>query len=148
MSWLCLWTVWKETLLVRMRFLRTQIREPQIWEDWKCSRLLPLVALALRGPQKALQWLLFQLLRYSFCTICWTGIQRLALTLHEHKRLFFPHRLALHHLLCYHIDFMWQLSEGTSWVFSSSLCDSLFDLQLRLWSGTCSKMCCCCCCCC
>ena len=87
-----------------MRFLRTQIREPQIWADWKCSRLFPLVALALRGPQKALQWLLFQLIRYSFCTICWTGIERLALKLHEHERLLFPHRLAFYHLLCYHID--------------------------------------------
>ena len=93
-----------EILLVSTRFLRTQIREPQIWADWKCSRLVPLVALALRGPQKALQWLLFQLLRSSFCTICWRGIEKLALTFHERKRLFFPHRLALYHLLCYHID--------------------------------------------
>ena len=93
-----------ETLLVSMRFLRTQITEPQIWAGWKCSRLLPLVALALRGPQKALQWLLSQLPRYSFCTICWTGIERLALTLHKYERLFFPHRLALHHPVCYHID--------------------------------------------
>ena len=60
--------------------------------------------LALSGPEKACQWLLSQLHRYSFCTIHWTGIERLTLTLHEHERLFFPHRPALHHLLCYHID--------------------------------------------
>ena len=34
------------------------------------SRLLPLVTLALSGPEEALQWLLSQLLRYSFCGIC------------------------------------------------------------------------------
>ena len=28
----------------------------------------------------------------------------MALKLHEHERLFFPHRLAFYHFLCYHID--------------------------------------------
>ena len=101
LSRLCLQTIWMEALLVSMRFLRTQIMEFQICADWKCSRLLRLVALALSGPEKALQQLLFQLLRYSFCTICWTRIERLNLILHER---FYPHRLALHNLLCYHID--------------------------------------------
>ena len=32
-------------------------------------QLLPLVTLALSGPEKALQWLLPQLLKYSFCEI-------------------------------------------------------------------------------
>ena len=105
MSRLCLWIVWMETLLVSVRFPRTQTRELQIWAGWKYIGLLPLVLLALSGPGKARQWLLSQLLRYSFCTICWTGIERLTLTLHEHERLFFfPHRPVLHHLLCYHID--------------------------------------------
>ena len=49
-----------------MRFLRTQIGEPQIWADWKHSKLLPLVVLALSGPEKALWWLLFQFLRFFF----------------------------------------------------------------------------------
>ena len=47
--------IWMDALLVNMRFLRTQIREPQIWADWKCSRLIPLVMQALCGPKKALQ---------------------------------------------------------------------------------------------
>ena len=86
------------------RLQRTQIGEPQIWADWECGWLLPLVVLALSGSQKTLQWLLSQFLRYSFCTISWIGIDRLTLTPHEHEQLFFSHRLALHHLLCYQID--------------------------------------------
>ena len=31
---------------------------------------------------------------------------------------------------------MWQLSEGTSWVF----CSSVYDLSLLLWSGICSRI--------
>ena len=31
--------------------------------DWKCNVLLPLVALALSGPEETLQWFLFQLLK-------------------------------------------------------------------------------------
>ena len=65
-----------ETLMVSMIFLRTQIGEPQIWADWKHSRLLPLVMPALSEPEKALWWLLFQFLRFFFfCTLCWTGIE-------------------------------------------------------------------------
>ena len=95
-----------------MRFLRTQIGTPQIWADWKCIGFLPVVALALSRPEKALQWLWSQLLRYSFCTVCWTGIKRMMLTLHEYERRFFPHRLALHHLLCYHIDLCGNSQKG------------------------------------
>ena len=101
-----------EALLVSMRFLRTQFEEPQIWADWKWSRLLPLVVLALRGPEKALRWLSSQFLRYSFCTVCWSGIEMLTLTHHEHERLFFPHRPALHHLLCYRIDSCGNFQKG------------------------------------
>ena len=36
----------------------------------KHSGLLPLVRLALSGPEETLQWLLSQLVRYSFCGIC------------------------------------------------------------------------------
>ena len=45
------------------KVFRTQIGNCRIWSDWKCDGLLPLVALALSGPEEALQWLLFQLLR-------------------------------------------------------------------------------------
>ena len=34
--------------------LRTQIRNYRIWSDWKCNGLLPLVALALNGPEETL----------------------------------------------------------------------------------------------
>ena len=34
------------------------------------------------------------------------------LTLHEYERRFFPHRLALHHLLCYHIDLCGNSQKG------------------------------------
>ena len=101
LSWLCPLSMWIKARLVTMRFLKTQIGNCRIWSNWKCKGLLPLVALALSGPEKDLQWLLFQLLRYSFCTICWTRIERLNLIPHER---FYPRRLALHHLLCYHID--------------------------------------------
>ena len=43
------------------------------------SRLLPLVTLVLGGQGKALQWLLSQLLRYSFCGICGNELEGLAL---------------------------------------------------------------------
>ena len=35
--------------------------------------------LALSGPEKALQWLLFQLLRYFFCGICGNELEGLVL---------------------------------------------------------------------
>ena len=38
----------------------------RIWSDWKCNRLLPLVALALSGLEEALWWPLSQLPRHSF----------------------------------------------------------------------------------
>ena len=50
LSRLCLWSMWREALLLTMRFLRTQIGNCRIWSDWKCKGLLPLVALALSGP--------------------------------------------------------------------------------------------------
>ena len=54
LSWLCLLSIWIEALLVTMRFSRTQIGNCRIWSDWKCNGLLPLVALALSGPEGAL----------------------------------------------------------------------------------------------
>ena len=71
-----------------------EIPEDTVWGTSDLGRLeiqwaSSLVVLALRGPEKVLQWLLSQFLRYSFCTICWTGIEILTLTHHEHERLFF-----------------------------------------------------------
>ena len=64
------------------------------------SRLLPLVTLALSGPEEALQWLLSQLLRYCFCGIWGNELKGLALITRGQKSLF-PHWPALHHLFCY-----------------------------------------------
>ena len=41
--------------------------------------LLPLVALALGGPEEALRWLLSQLLRHFFVEICGNELEGLAL---------------------------------------------------------------------
>ena len=83
-----------ETLMVSMIVL-TQIGEPQIWADWKHSRLLPLVVPALNEPEKALWWLLFQFLRFFF--FLYTLLdrnRRLTLTLHKHERLFFSSQVS------------------------------------------------------
>ena len=109
LSWLCLWSVWTEALLETMRFLRTQIRDCRIWLDWKCNGPLPLVVLAPRRPEKALQGLLFQLLRYFFCGMCGNELEGLALIAWGQKSLL-PHCPALHHLFCYHIHW-----SGNTW---------------------------------
>ena len=49
------------------------------YSDRKYSGLLPLVTLAFRGPEEALQRLLSQLLRYSFCGNCGNELEGLAL---------------------------------------------------------------------
>ena len=79
LSWLCLPSMWIEALLVTMRFLRTQMGNGRIWSDWKYSGLLPLVVLALGRPEKALEWLLSQLLRYFFSGSCGHELEILAL---------------------------------------------------------------------
>ena len=58
--------------------------------------------LALSGPDKVLQWLLSQLLIYSFYVICGNELEVLALVAQGQKSLF-PHWPALHHLFCYHL---------------------------------------------
>ena len=100
LSWLCLWSLWIEALLVTMRFWRTQVRNCSIWLDWKYNGLLPLVVLALSGPEEALWWLLYQLPRYSFCGTCENELEGLALEAWGQKSLFllWP---TLHHLFCY-----------------------------------------------
>ena len=76
------------------------ISEVKGYSDWKYNEFLPLVTLALSGPEEALQWLLSQLLRYSFCGICGNELEGLALITRGQKSLF-PHWPALHHLSCY-----------------------------------------------
>ena len=82
------------------KVFRTQIRICRIWSGWKCNGLLSLVALALSGPEKALQWLLFQLLRYPSCGICGNELEGLALVAWGQKSPF-PRWPNLHHLFCY-----------------------------------------------
>ena len=99
----------KLELVVRKCLARSQklgscssrsISEVKGYSDWKCNGLLPLVTLALSGPEEAFQWLLSQLFRYSFCKICGSELDGLALITRGQKSLF-PHWPALHHLYCY-----------------------------------------------
>ena len=101
LSWLCLWSMWIEVLLVIMRFLRTQIKNFRIWSDWKYSGLLPLVVLALSRLEKALWWLLSHLPRYSFCGICGNELEGLALKITWGQKSLFPRWPTLYHLFCY-----------------------------------------------
>ena len=59
--------------------VRWSISEVKGYSDRKYSGLLPLVKLALSGPEEALLWLLSQLLRYPFCGICGNELEGLAL---------------------------------------------------------------------
>ena len=59
-----------ESLEARWSSSFNSISQVKGYSDRKYSRLLPLVMLALSGPEEALQWLLSQLLRYSSCGIC------------------------------------------------------------------------------
>ena len=68
--------------------------------DGKCSSLLPLVMSALSEPEETFQWLLSQLLRYSFCGICWNELEGLAL-ITQRKNSLFPHLPPLLHLFYY-----------------------------------------------
>ena len=101
LSRLCLLSMWIETLLVTMRFLRTQIGNCKMWSDWKWYGLL-LVVLALSRAEEALWWLLSQLLRYFFCGIRGNELEGLVLVAWGQKSLF-PHWPALHNFFCYHI---------------------------------------------
>ena len=47
------------------------------YSDREYNGLLPLVMVALNGPEEALEWLFSQLLRYSFCGIFGNELQRL-----------------------------------------------------------------------
>ena len=77
------------------------------------------------------------ILRYSFCTISWTGIERLTLTHHECEQLFFPHRLTLHHLFCYQIDACGNSQKGYNGFSIHPFMTCHFYLQAKI----CSRMC-------
>ena len=77
LSCLCCLSMWIKALLVTMRFLETQIGSCRIWSDWKCSGLLPLVLLALSGPEEALWWFLSQL-RHFFLWNLWKSTGRIS----------------------------------------------------------------------
>ena len=96
--------------------VRWSISEVKGYSDWKCNGFLPLVTLALSGPEEAFQWLLSQLFRYSFCKICGNELDGLALITRGQKSLF-PHWPALHHLFCYHLYWC-----GDAWKEHLSLC--------------------------
>ena len=61
----------------------------------------------------------------------------MTLTLHEHERLFFPHRPALHHLLCYHIDSCGNSQKGYNGFSIHPFMTCHFYLQAKI----CSRMC-------
>ena len=87
--------------------------------------------LALTGPEEDFQWLLSQLLRYSFCGICWNELERLGLITRGQKSLF-PHWPALHCPFCYCL--YWG---GDAWKEHLSF----MFIPVLLWSGICSGSC-------
>ena len=118
-----------------MRFLMAQIGNCRIWPDWKCNGLLLLVALARSGPEEALWWLLFKLLRYSFCGICRNKLEGLVLIAQGKKDPFFLTGQPSPPLL---LSIYWRggIQEGHLGC-CSSLYDSLLLLQSGLYLGMC-----------
>ena len=106
-----------EAVLVSMRILRTQMGKCRIWSNWKCSGLLPLVVLALTGPEEALWWLLSQLPRHSFCGICGNELEVLALVAWGQKSLPSLAKPFVSHILA-----RWR-SERAAWSLSTPLWD-------------------------
>ena len=89
-----------ESLEARWRSSSKNISLVKYHSDGKYSGLLPLVTLALSELEEIFQWLLSQLLRYSFCGTCWNELEGLAI-ITQGKKSLFPHLPALHHLFCY-----------------------------------------------
>ena len=121
--------MWIEALLLTMSFLRTEIRNCRLWSYWKYKGLPPLVVLTVSGSEKALQWLLSQLLRYSFCGICRNELEGLDLVAWGQKSLF-PRWATLHNLFYYHIYWCSDTQNG-----HLGCCSSLYDSPLLLWPG-------------
>lgn len=63
----------------RWSYSSKSISDVKGYLDWKYNGFLLLVTLALSGPEEAFQWLLSQLLRYSFCGICGNELEGMAL---------------------------------------------------------------------
>ena len=133
LSGLCLLSMWIKAQLVTMRFLRILIENYTICSDWKCNGLLPLVVLAVSRPEKALQWLLSQLPRCSFCGICGKELEGLDLVAWGQKSIF-PHWPSLYHLFCYHIYWRGDTQKGHLG-YCSSLYDSPLQLKSAVYSG-------------
>ena len=127
LSWLCLIAMEIEALFVTLRFLRTQMGTCRIWSDWKCSEPLPLGVLAISGPEETLWWPLPQLLRYFFLWKLWEWTERIGPSLRT-KITFSSVADPLPPLLLSQMLAWWH-SEGTSWVFCSSLYNSPLLLQ-------------------
>ena len=107
------------------------ISEVKGYADWKYNEFLPLIMLALSRPEEAFQWLLSQLLRYSFCGVCGNEMEGLALITRGQKSVF-PHWPVLRHLFCYCLYWC-----GDAWKEHLSF---IFMLVL-LWSGIYSGLC-------
>jgi len=118
-----------------VRFLRTQTRNCRIWSDWKYRGLPPLIVPVLSRPEKALQWLLPQLLRYSFCGICGNELEGLALVARGQNSLFLRWA-TFHNLFCCHIYWCGDTQKG-----HLGCCSSLYDSPCLLQSGLYSEMC-------
>ena len=127
----CLTLLGVECLEARWNSSPKSISQVKGYSDRKYSTLLPLVMLALSGPEEALQWLLSQLLRYSFCGVCGNEMEGLALITRGQKSVF-PHWPVLRHLFCYCLYWC-----GDAWKEHLSF---IFILVL-LWSGIYSGLC-------
>ena len=116
---------------VRWSSSSRSISEVKGYLDWKYNGFLTPITLALSGPQEDFQWLLSQLLRYSFFKICGNELEGLALITGGQKSLF-PHWPALHHLFCYRLYWC-----GDTWKEHLSF----MFIPVLLWSGIYSGSC-------
>ena len=82
-----------------------------IFEVNEYNEFLSLVMLALSGPEEAFQWLLSQLLRYSFCGICGNETKGLA---HIRTKITFSSLASTSPSLLLSLILVWQHLEGTS----------------------------------
>ena len=100
-----------ESSEIRWSSSSKSISEVKGYSDWKYNEFLPLVKLALSGPEEAFQWLLSQLLRYSFCGICGNETKGLA---HIRTKITFSSLASPSPSLLLSLILVWQHLEGTS----------------------------------
>ena len=84
----CLASLGVKSLEARWSSSSKSISEVKGYSYWKCNEFLPLVMLALGGPEEAFQGLLSQLLTYSFCGICGKEMEGLFIITRGQKSLF------------------------------------------------------------